>query len=287
MGFPVMDFSRLAKSRQNTLFLRQELAQVWHEVDDVFEHIRQLQGEVYRSREGRRTFRCVINDRPYFIKFHSGIGWREILKNLLQGRRPVLGARNEWQAIRLLDRLGITTMSLAGYGERGTNPARRESFIITDDLQHTMSLEHLGQQWRQNPPASGDRIHLIHRLADISRRMHEAGMNHRDYYLCHFLTDEQFALDNHTDDSRPLYLIDLHRAQLRNQVPLRWRRKDLAGLYFSALDVPLSTRDLLRFIRRYRQRPLRDIFATEQTFWQRVDRQARALYARSLRSPGS
>ena len=34
-----------------------------------------------------------------FIKLHYGVGWREIFKNLLLGRWPVLGAKNEWRAL--------------------------------------------------------------------------------------------------------------------------------------------------------------------------------------------
>lgn len=265
------------------LFLRQDLEKHWRQIDDIFSHVRDLEGEVFRQKEGRRTFRYLLQEQPYFIKYHGGIGWKEIARTLLKFRWPVLGARNEWQAIHCLEKTGIVTMTLAGYGARGLNPARQESFVITDELRNTMSLEHLGRQWLDRPPAFPDKIRLIHRLADISRDMHAAGMNHRDYYLCHFLTDVAFGEDSHFDDSCPLYLIDLHRAQLRRQVPQRWLRKDLAGLYFSALEVPLTRRDLLRFIRRYRQAPLRDILSTEQRFWQKVAQQARALYAKTRR----
>src|SRR5690606_4611652 len=58
-------------------------------------------------------------------------------------------------------------------------------------------------------------------------------------------------------------LIDLHRAQVRPSVPRRWRDKDLAGLYFSALDIGLTRRDRLRFLKHYFQRPLRRILAEE------------------------
>lgn len=267
----------------NIYFLRHELEQHWQHVDDIISHVGQMEGEVFRQKEGRRTFRCLINTRPYFIKYHAGVGWKEIIKTLLKFRSPVLGARNEWQAIHCLEKAGIPTMQLAGYGERGTNPATRQSFVITDELQNTMSLEYLGQQWRNQPPSFIDKRNLIQRLADISRDMHAAGMNHRDYYLCHFLIDEQFSQDNRIDELRPLYLIDLHRAQLRQQVPQRWLRKDLAGLYFSALDVPLTRRDLFRFMRRYRQKPLRDILSTERPLWQRIERQAHSLYEKTRR----
>ncbi|MST95429.1 MAG: hypothetical protein EXS33_09230 [Pedosphaera sp.] len=40
-----------------------------------------------------------------------------------------------------------------------------------------------------------------------------------------------------------LFVIDLHRAQLRDRVPARWLVKDLGGLLFSALDCGLTRRD--------------------------------------------
>jgi heptose I phosphotransferase len=86
---------------------------------------------------------------------------------------------------------------------------------------------------------------LLERLARISKKMHNSGMNHRDYYLCHFLMpkDDSIALCD-----KPLYLIDLHRAQLRASVPKRWQVKDIGGLYYSALNIGLTRNDALRFV---------------------------------------
>jgi hypothetical protein len=88
--------------------------------------------------------------------------------------------------------------------------------------------------------------------------MHGGGVNHRDFYICHFL------LHLPVDAGAPrLSLIDLHRAQVREQTPRRWRDKDLAALYFSALDIGLTRRDGLRFLQDLFRRPLRDILRDE------------------------
>lgn len=185
-------------------FLRKELADYWQE-QDVFSTVRQLEGDVYRDKEGRKTLRFDLNDKPYFAKVHQGVGWSEIIKNIVQLRVPVISAKNEWTAIKFLEKHAIDTMTIAAYGERGHNPAKIESFIITDELTNTMSLEHLGRQWQQTPPTIKTKICLINKLANISKTMHENGMNHRDYYLCHFLLDEKFATDNVIDDSTRLF----------------------------------------------------------------------------------
>lgn len=66
---------------------------------DPFEAVEALRGEVFRELEARRTLRTEVDGRGYFVKIHRGVGWAEIVKNLVCLRAPVLGAGNE--AIRL------------------------------------------------------------------------------------------------------------------------------------------------------------------------------------------
>ena len=130
-----------------------------------------------------------------------------------------------------------------------------------------------------------ERLLLVHKLADSARRMHAAGINHRDFYLCHFHLDPASLREG----APRCYLIDLHRAQLRRATPLRWRIKDLAGLYFSALDCGLGRRDLLRFMRCYSVGGLAQALGPDRDMWLQVARRAVQLYRRShgLRPPGS
>lgn len=209
----------------------------------------QLQsGQVYRSKEGRRTLRFEHAGQGYFLKWHGGVGWREILKNLLQLRLPVLGAGNEYRACMALHSLGIESMTPVAFGERGFNPAARQSFLVTAELANTVSLEDIGKRWAQQSPSVREKRALIRTVARISKALHEHGINHRDYYLCHFLrndTGKPFV------EGDPLYLIDLHRVQMRQRVPDRWRVKDISGLFYSAFDVPLTRRDIVCFLRIY------------------------------------
>ena len=80
-----------------------------------------------------------------------------------------------------------------------------------------------------------------------------------------------------------LSLIDLHRAQIRASTPRRWRDKDLAALYFSALDIGLTRRDVFRFLIYYFDRPLRGILQDEQALFTRLAGEAERLHARYLR----
>ena len=63
----------------------------------------------------------------------------------------------------------------------------------------------------------------------------------------------------------------------------RWRNKDLAALYFSALDIGLTQRDKLRFLRGYFQQPLRQILRDEANLLKWLEGKASKLYARKLR----
>lgn len=259
------------------LYLREDLAHAWRG-REPFEQAAGQSGEVFRAREGRRTLRFVAAQHPYFLKYHGGIGWREILKNLTQAKWPVLGALSEVRAIRAVAAAGIDTLTIAGYGRRGVNPARQESFLVTDELCDTVSLEELGEAWRLDPGPLRFKWAMIRRVGEIAKAMHDAGVNHRDFYLGHFLIDRQAVADG--DATAPLYLIDLHRSQVRGRVPRRWRTKDVGGLYYSTARLDLSHRDLLRFVRAYTGLPLRQALAEQASLWHASRREAERIYRR-------
>jgi len=245
---------------------------------DIFALLAEMPGQEFRNKDGRRTFRCHIDGRPYFVKYHGGVGWRRIIKELGRLRLPVISAANEWRAIRRLEELGIATMRLAGRGQQGINPARRRSFVITAELENTCSLEDYCASWRQAAPPPALKRALITEVARVARTLHDNGINHRDFYLCHFLLDMSRSIVEMTARGPRLYLIDLHRVQSRRKLPRRWRIKDIAGLYFSSLGIGLTRRDCLRFMQQYRDTPLRRTLAEDRVFWSTVRKKGRAGY---------
>ncbi|KXU38435.1 heptose kinase [Ventosimonas gracilis] len=260
------------------LILAEPFKTLWQD-KDPFVEVLKLQGKVYRALEGRRTLRVEVDGQGFFVKIHQGIGWREMGKNWLSAKSPVLGAGQEWRALERLQQLGVPSMQAVAFGEKGRNPARQQSFIITRELAPTIDLEQFCQDWRTEPPEPALKRALIMEVARITAAMHQGGVNHRDCYICHFL----LHLDKAPTDHPRLSLIDLHRAQTRSKVPKRWRNKDLAGLYFSALTIGLTRRDELRFLQRYFQRPLREILANEAVLLAWLRRKARRLQQRYLR----
>lgn len=247
---------------------------------DAFADVEGLSGQVYRELEARRTLRTEVAGRGYFVKIHRGIGWGEIFKNLLTAKLPVLGAGQEWRALERLHEVGVPTMTAVAYGERGSNPADQHSFIVTEELAPTISLEDFSVDWVKQPPEPRLKRALIAEVARMTGMMHRAGVNHRDCYICHFLLHTDKPV---TADDLKLSVIDLHRAQTRPAITRRWRNKDLAALYFSALDIGLTHRDKLRFLKGYFQQPLRQILRDEAPLLARLEGKAGKLYERKQR----
>ncbi|MBN2331869.1 MAG: lipopolysaccharide core heptose(I) kinase RfaP [Deltaproteobacteria bacterium] len=220
----------------------------------------------------RRTIYFERGGRGFYLKAHLGVGWKEIVKNLLQLRLPVLGAKNEWQGILALEHLGVPTMRLAAYGQQGVNPATRKSFVVTDALEQTEDLE----SWLPTLTSAQEDVLLkwavIRTVAGISRTLHSNGINHRDYYLCHLRIDLA-ALAQQQNKPR-IYVMDLHRLEVRPATPERWLVKDIAGLLYSTLHAPgnihLTRSDVLRFIAVYDGMSWRQSLTEHRHFWQKV-----------------
>ena len=261
--------------------LQPEFAASLPDVEDLFEYIMELDGELYREMNGRRTLRFHLGRRSYFLKAHAGVGWKGIFEDLAELKRPVIGAGNEWRGIHRLQGLGVATTPLVGYGQRGVNPARRRSFVVTEELTQTRSLEDVCLGWDERPRRAGREVRfkraLIEEVARIARILHVNGLNHRDFYLCHFLLDCCPSRGESSCRQPRLFLIDLHRMEIRHDTPLRWVVKDIGGLYFSAMDIGLTRRDLYRFMVRYRRQPLREVLAQSE-FWGAVRHRAHKLY---------
>ena len=70
-----------------------------------------------------------------------------------------------------------------------------------------------------------------------------------------------------------LYLIDLHRMLMNQSIGGKGAMKDIAALYFSAMDIALSLEDIGLFQQNYCQDlPVK--------FWSDVQRRADKLYAK-------
>jgi len=107
---------------------------------DAFAALDGMSKDTVRRADNRHTFRMERGDSAYFVKMHEGVGWRQILEDLLTLKRPIVGAGNECVACRRLAQVGIRAPRVAAFGVRGANPATRRSFVVCDALTGFVSL---------------------------------------------------------------------------------------------------------------------------------------------------
>jgi hypothetical protein len=191
-------------------------------------------------------------ESAFFLKRHTSPPLREYLKLLTRFSWPK-SAMNEWQAIVRFHEMKLPTMVPVAAGKkRGRFGIVNQSFVLTEEIKDAKRLDHYLEKWHENP-LSPEQIKkkrgLIGRLAMITRKMHASGLNHRDYYLCHvFLREREQGKDFE------LFILDLHRVDIRHKVGQRWVVKDLAALNYSSLGLPIHATDRIRFLKAYLQK---------------------------------
>jgi len=251
---------------------------------EAFDKVMALDGKIYREKEGRRTLSFEWEGKGYFAKLHGGVGWREIFKAWSRGNKPDVDASPEWCAIARCEEIGVDTMVIAGRGMQGTNPAKRKSFLITEALEERLQLDHFGEGGYGGLSQKKKlriKRHLCRRLGGIAKKLHENGVNHRDFYLCHFQVKENLVESWDGSSELPIKLLDLHRAQIRSGgVPERWLVKDLGALLFSAIDCEITDRDLVAFLEVYLGASWKKELRNNQKFWLKVKARAIKFYRR-------
>jgi heptose I phosphotransferase len=263
------------------IYVREDLKALFKEFRTVDDFLR-INVDTVRDFKNRQTGRFELGHKAFYIKKHFEAGIGAVVDELLHLRRPHIGAAHEKYALERLTELGIDTMKIAAFGQNGAALTKQTSFLITDEIADVESLEYICGRWPNEPPAARFKNALIKEVALIAKKLHENGMNHRDFYICHFLLDVTGSDNEYVKRPPRLFLIDLHRAQRRSRVPFRWRAKDIGSLYFSAMDIGLTGRDILRFIRLYTGESVRRSSQKDKRFWRAVHRRAVRVYRKEF-----
>ena len=250
----------------------------YHSVDDFLV----IDVDLVRDFKNRKTGRFEIDGKGFYIKKHFECGFGAVLDELFHLRKPHIGAGHERAVLDTLHTIGIETMKVAAFGQEGKTLAGQRSFLVTEELTLVESLEDVCASWPKEKPVEAFKKALLKEVAGIARTLHDNGINHRDFYICHFLLDTSSPSNDHQNQPPKLFLIDLHRAQQRPNVPFRWRVKDIGGLYFSAMDIGLTQRDLFRFMRLYTGKSLRQTLREDLRFWNAVRRRAVKIYRKEF-----
>lgn len=182
-----------------------------------------------------------------YLKRHLPLSFYKLCSHLLKLSKPRT-ALDELENIVQFYKAGLPTMVPILAGRRSTGIFRSESFLITKGISRCERLDYFMPRVFF-PPLTKEKISqkrsLIKKLAKLTAKMHQAGLNHRDFYLCHIL------IDTFSTNDWKFFFVDLHRADIRKKVGRRWKIKDLAALNYSA-PVPAITRaDRIRFLKSY------------------------------------
>ena len=204
----------------------------------------------------------------FYIKRHTHTPLKEFIKPLIRLRRPIVGARNEWEAMIRCHAAGIRTMVPVALGEDGGR-----SFVVTEAIDGCIKLSDWlvarAERRALDPIAPAEEI--VEQLAHVARTLHGAGMHHQDFYLGHFLLPRGA-------DGR-LFLIDLGRVRWQRRLAARWIVKDLAQLNYSARGVSDEHRRL--FVERYFGRP---VSAADRRLLRRIEKKTASIARHSARN---
>ena len=213
-------------------------------------------GYCLRALRDRENWHLRVDDahrqaRGLYLKKHHVRTWTSRVRAWLgKGPGPTAG-RTEAENVGALRAAGIEVMGLVAYGEKLRGNGLIESFVLTEELEgYTELRDFLRQRFsadhlHQTVSRDHDMDRLIGQVAQIARRFHQSGYNHRDLYCCHFFVKEP------APGQFEIRLIDLQRVQQRRWFRRRWIVKDLAQLAWSAPRDRIKCTQKLAFMRCY------------------------------------
>jgi tRNA A-37 threonylcarbamoyl transferase component Bud32 len=218
-----------------------------------------------------------------------------------RGRAVRLLARFRWSPVRrawemghALLRRNIPTPRPLMFVERDDGNVQR-LYLLTEAVPETITLEQLVSTLAVTPESLGrdgsDGCELVHNLADIVRRLHAAGFDHRDLKWSNVLIQNE-GLVTLAPHPRPLspcrgegrhgvWLLDLDAVRQWRWLPRFRRVQNLSRLAVSSLQHAAVRRtDRLRFLRHY----LGDRFAAEwKSWWRQIACRAESKIERNRR----
>lgn len=200
------------------------LRQIGLDADAVFEH---HDITCWRKLPDREN--CTLDaDLPnsHHVRWH--------IKRYAATRARPTPADGDVAGHQLLESASIPTAPLVAHG----NLCDGRSFVIFDDLAGYTPADKLIECGTPFEP-------LLEPTADLAAGLHNAGLHHRDLYLCHFMA----KIDGAAVD---LKLIDTARVgRLRRFFSTRWIVKDLAQFQYSTLKLPITDEQRERWLSRY------------------------------------
>ncbi len=182
---------------------------------------------------------------------------RMLLRQWLTGRKPQAAPTREYRLAARLAGLGIRTARAVGWGQRTGWLGPAAAFVLFEAVPAAFSLDEVFAVRPGVPPLATvrERARILASVADVVRRLHEAGLRWPDLAAKHVLVALGVAgipgpLAQGRGSDRPeLWLVGLSRMHASGAARLRVR--DLVGLLRSMPADGLTRTDLLRFALAY------------------------------------
>ncbi|CAN5902456.1 hypothetical protein BH23PLA1_BH23PLA1_30480 [soil metagenome] len=191
----------------------------------------------------RIVYRADLPEGTVYVKHFLVPGWREKLRQWFRRGK----GRNEARRAVWLSALGVPTITPIALGERRQRRFLFENYLISPEIPDTIPLDRFVEQvlpMMNAERAARLRIRLARSLADLTARLHQAGLVHADFHPGNVLVrlDEQ--------DQPHLAMIDLDALRFRGRLGPRRTRENLALLnhYFW---IRSARSDRLRFLLAY------------------------------------
>ncbi|MFZ5766433.1 MAG: lipopolysaccharide kinase InaA family protein [Thermodesulfobacteriota bacterium] len=143
---------------------------------------------------------------------------------------------------------GLASAEPVAAGSRVVSAGRLDSFLLTRDFSPLVALEEiiLRQPERlQGEENAGKRTTLLVTIGRYARRMHDSGMNQKDFNATHLL------LDNPESDRPLIALFDLQRVDRNRLNSWRWPLKALAELNYTLPTSIFNASERLLLFRAY------------------------------------
>ena len=247
---------------------------------DVFGAVMKFKGGevVKQQKRGRSTVRFYLSGETgkvlVYLKRYRFALIPEFLKNCLFFFRTYSNIY-EWRNILAFKACDIPTMNPVAVGVRWRKPFWNESFLLTEGIPNTVTLEkELANTF--SAPRDSERLKqkkvLIDKIAALTQKMHKQGFKHQDFNVYHILVDTTDLYDPF------LYIVDLHRARRKKKIDRRWRIKDLASLNHSVPRKIISQTDRLRFLKKYDPQ-----LAEDHSFIKAILKKSEWIQARELK----
>ncbi|MFQ6079890.1 MAG: lipopolysaccharide kinase InaA family protein, partial [Thermodesulfobacteriota bacterium] len=207
--------------------------------DDPVRQVALRQGQVVKDTRVRWAAIVPLGEgKGLFVKRFRVLGrWQSYKYRIAPSR-----VRREWRISRFLSTRAILTPRPLGVLERREHGLIKESLFMAEALEGGMDLLTFSEDLLRKPKGPEKRDQVLGLLAETTRKIHDAGLFHRDLHGGNFLVVEAPPLS--------LYLVDLHHARRLPWVPRGKRLWNIAQIYKS-LDSVLDEEARRSFLAAY------------------------------------